>query len=93
MVAGPPYLRCMSASGNRVMIALAGLVATLVFVQLSQASASVRRVYTVRPHDTLWTIANRYYSSGITADTVYRIEQANRLQTALIVPGQTLFLP
>lgn len=95
MVSGPPYVRGMrfTGTGTRIVLALAGLVATLVFVQLSEASASARRLYTVRPNDTLWTIANRFYASGITADTVYRIEQANHLKTALIVPGQTIFLP
>lgn len=83
----------MNTTGMRTFLAVIGLAGTLVFVQLSQASASARRVYTVKPYDTLWTIADNNYNGGITADTVYRIEKANHLTSPLIRPGQKLFLP
>jgi nucleoid-associated protein YgaU len=95
MVSCPAYVRGMRAAKKsfRIALTLAGLTAMFGVAQMGQASASAHRTYTVRPYDTVWTIANRFYSSGITAATVLRIEQANHIRGALIRPGQTLLLP
>jgi len=49
-------------------------------------------VITVRPYDTLWTIAHRHYGGDI-RDAVWRIERANHLPGADVRPGEKLVLP
>jgi nucleoid-associated protein YgaU len=49
-------------------------------------------VVTVRPHQTLWTIAAGHYGGDV-RDAIWRIEQANHLGGADIRVGQTLVLP
>jgi len=48
--------------------------------------------YTVRPYDTLWTIASAHYAGDARAG-VWRIERANRLANSDIRPGEVLLLP
>ncbi|HVS85230.1 MAG TPA: LysM peptidoglycan-binding domain-containing protein [Gaiellaceae bacterium] len=54
--------------------------------------AGPERTYVVRPTDTLWSIAQRTYA-GDTREGVWRLEQRNHLQSAVLVPGQRLVLP
>lgn len=49
-------------------------------------------LYRVRAGDSLWTIAADRYA-GDPRRGVWRIEQANGLSGAVIVPGQVLRLP
>jgi len=51
-----------------------------------------RQVITVRPYDTLWSIAERRYGGDV-RDAVWRIERANHLPGADIRAGQRLVLP
>ena len=51
-----------------------------------------KEIYTVRPYDTLWTIAAAHYAGDV-RDAIYRIEERNRLRTTVVVPGQKLVLP
>lgn len=46
----------------------------------------------VQPGDTFWAIATRYYG-GDPRQAVWQLEQANRLRSPLLRPGQTLRLP
>jgi LysM repeat protein len=48
--------------------------------------------YTVKPGDTLWSIATAHYG-GDPRDAIYRIDRRNHLGGSLIVPGQRLVLP
>jgi LysM repeat protein len=49
-------------------------------------------VVTVRPYDTLWSIAQRNYGGDV-RDAIWRIERANHLAGADVRAGQQLVLP
>jgi LysM repeat protein len=49
-------------------------------------------VYTVKPGDTLWSLAERRYGGDPRA-AVWRIEQRNGLSSTALRPGQRLRLP
>ena len=77
-----------------VLAAAVALAAALLLGQASPSSgASHPRHHTVRSGETLWGIATVAYSGDDPRDAVYRIEQANHLTAATIVPGQVLELP
>jgi len=46
----------------------------------------------VQSGETLWAIATRYYR-GDPRQTVWQLEQTNRLRSPLLSPGQQLRLP
>jgi LysM repeat protein len=46
----------------------------------------------VRPHDTLWSIAAKNYG-GDPRQAIWKLQQANHLAGATIVPGERLRLP
>ena len=48
--------------------------------------------YRVRAGDTLWSIAAARYA-GDPREGVWKLEHANRLRSATIVPGEVLVLP
>jgi LysM repeat protein len=48
--------------------------------------------YSVKPYDTLWSIAATHYSGDV-RDAIWRIQQANHLSGATIQPGERLLLP
>jgi LysM domain len=81
---------------GRTLIRIAVLVAGAVLVWSAVARPSgahgQKQVYTVRPYDTLWTIAAEHYSGDV-RDAIYRIEDRNDLRTTVVVPGQRLILP
>jgi nucleoid-associated protein YgaU len=54
--------------------------------------AGPRRIYVVRPGDTLWTVAERTYA-GDPREGVWKLQQRNRLASATIVPGEKLVVP
>jgi nucleoid-associated protein YgaU len=62
-----------------------------VMARASQAHGN-RQVVTVRPYQTLWTIAASHYAGDV-RDAIWRIERANHLRAADIVVGQKLVLP
>jgi LysM repeat protein len=49
-------------------------------------------VVTVHRYETLWSIAQAHYA-GDTRDAIWRIQRANHLADATVVPGQKLVLP
>jgi len=77
-----------------VRIALAVGIAVLAWSALARSSTAhgPRQVVTVRPYETLWTIAHRRYGGDV-RDAVWRIERANHLQGADVRVGQKLVLP
>jgi LysM repeat protein len=48
--------------------------------------------YVVKPTDTLWSIATRYYA-GDPREGIWKLQQRNRLDGTTLVPGQRLVLP
>jgi nucleoid-associated protein YgaU len=74
-----------------LLIAALSLVAWAIVARASEGAAP-GRAYTVRAHDTLWSIAARQYG-GDPRDGIWKIERRNRLGSALIRPGQRLVLP
>jgi nucleoid-associated protein YgaU len=74
-------------------ILIAGL-AILVWSAVARSSQAhgAKQVVTVRPYDTLWSIAQRHYSGDV-RDAVWRIERANHLRGADVRAGQRLVLP
>ena len=77
--------------GKVLLISALALIAWAVVARASHgAGAEVR--YTVKPGDTLWSIAVRHYA-GDPRDAIYRIDRRNHLGASLLVPGQRLVLP
>jgi nucleoid-associated protein YgaU len=76
----------------RILI-LAG-IAVLVWSATAHSSQAHGRkqVVTVKPYDTLWSIAQAHYA-GDTRDAIWRIERANHLPGADLSVGQRLVLP
>jgi hypothetical protein len=53
------------------------------------SGAGPKRIYVVRPGDTLWTVAEHTYA-GDPREGVWKLEQRNHLGSATIVPGEKL---
>jgi LysM repeat protein len=70
---------------------LAGLVIWAVAAHSSNG-AGKRRLYTVKPYDTLWSIAVSHYG-GDPRSAIYRLERRNGLAGPIVRPGQKLVLP
>ena len=73
-----------------ILVGLAVLAWT-VFAHSSQAHGA-KQVVTVKPHETLWSIASRNYAGDV-RDAIWRIEQTNHLHSADVAVGQKLILP
>ena len=73
------------------LIVGAALLVWSITARTSQAHGN-RQVVTVRPYQTLWTIAAAHYAGDV-RDAIWRIERANHLAGADIAVGQTLVLP
>ena len=58
----------------------------------SSTAHGAKQVVTVRPYETLWSIAQRHYAGDV-RDAIWRIERANHLQGADVRVGQKLVLP
>jgi LysM repeat protein len=69
-------------------------IAVLVWSAVARSSQAhgATHVVTVRPYDTLWSIAQRHYGGDI-RDAIWRIERANHLASADVSAGQRLVLP
>jgi hypothetical protein len=77
---------------GRIVIVL--LVAVLLWAVLARdtGAGSNPRYHTVRPGETLWSIATVAYG-GDPREGVWRLQERNGLEGATIVPGQRLLLP
>jgi LysM domain len=73
-----------------IMVGLA-VVVWSVYARTSEAHGA-KQVVTVRPYQTLWSIAQSHYGGDV-RDAIWRIEQANHLPGADIRAGQRLVLP
>jgi nucleoid-associated protein YgaU len=82
--------------GKQLIIRIAVLVglAVLAWSVMARSSSAHgnRQVVTVRPYDTLWSIAERNYGGDV-RDAVWRIERANHMPGADIQVGEKLVLP
>ena len=58
----------------------------------SSNGAGRPQVYTVKPYDTLWSIATSHYG-GDPRGAIYRLEERNGLVDAVVRPGEKLVLP
>ena len=76
----------------KVLVALLILALAVAVWARPSGGAGRAQVYTVRPTDTLWSIAASHYG-GDTRAAVWRLEQRNRLRSVTLVPGQRLVLP
>ena len=75
------------------IILIVGL-AVLIWSALARSSNAhgAKQVVTVRPYETLWSIAQRHYAGDL-RDAIWQIERANHLQSADVRVGQKLVLP
>ena len=73
---------------------IVALVAVLVWAVLARdtGAGSTPYVHRVEPGETLWSIAAARYG-GDPREGVWKLQQANRLNGATIVPGQRLRVP
>jgi LysM repeat protein len=77
--------------GRILMISVAALVLWGVVARASNG-AGPERVYVVKPHDTLWSIAVKTYA-GDPREGIWKIQHRNGLAGATIVPGEQLVVP
>ena len=77
--------------GRILLLAVAVLLLWALFAGEGGASGPERE-YRVRPGDTLWSIAQETFS-GDPREGVWELRYRNDLDSATIVPGQTLVLP
>jgi nucleoid-associated protein YgaU len=76
----------------RILLLVGATVLVWSAMARSSPAHGAKQVVTVRPYQTLWTIAERHYSGDV-RDAVWRIERANHLQGADVRVGQRLVLP
>jgi len=77
--------------GRVLLVAVALLVLWGVVARASDGARPEER-YVVQPHDTLWSIAVRFYA-GDPREGVWELRHRNGLGQAVIVPGQRLRVP
>jgi LysM repeat protein len=70
---------------------LAGLMVWAIAAHSSDGAGRPQR-YTVKPYDTLWSIATSRYGGDPRA-AIYRLEERNGLAGTVVHPGQKLVLP
>ena len=73
-----------------ILVGIAVLVWSIA-ARSSQAHGA-RQAVTVKPYDTLWSIAERHYGGDV-REAVWQIERANHLPGADVRVGQRLVLP
>jgi LysM repeat protein len=76
----------------KVLIVTALALIAWAFVARASQGAGPTVRYTVKPGDTIWSIAAGHYA-GDPRDAVYRIAKRNHLAGSVIVPGERLVLP
>ncbi len=76
----------------KAAVALLGALVCWSVVAWPSGAHGDKATYRVRPYDTLWTIAAKTYGGDPRAG-IWKIEKANHLAGATIVPGQRLQIP
>lgn len=74
-----------------LLIAALALIAWAALARASHGAGPEQR-YTVKPGDTLWSIAERTFP-GDPREGVWELRERNDLASVVIVPGQVLVLP
>jgi len=77
--------------GKIILLVVLALIAWAFLARAVQSAGPTQR-YTVKPGDTVWSIATSHYA-GDPRDAIYRIDRSNHLRGSVIVPGQKLVLP
>jgi hypothetical protein len=77
---------------SRIFLLVSAAVLVWSVAARSSAAHGSRQVLTVRPSQTLWSIAAAHYGGDL-REAVWRIERANHLHGADIRAGQRLVLP
>ncbi len=77
--------------GKLLLIITLAIVAFAVVARTSSGHAT-RETYVVRPHDTLWSIATRFYG-GDPREGVWKLEARNPGAGQVLRPGQRLVIP
>jgi hypothetical protein len=77
--------------GRILLIVGIAVLAWSAVAHSSQAHGS-KQVITVRPYDSLWSIAQQHYGGDV-RDAIWRIERANHLPGADVRAGERLVLP
>jgi LysM repeat protein len=77
--------------GKFLLILIVAAIGVAMVARVSRG-AGPERTYVVKPTDTLWTIAARSYGGDV-REGVWKLQQRNHLASAMIRPGQKLFLP
>jgi LysM repeat protein len=69
-------------------------MAVLVWSVMARSSTAhgAKQVVTVKPYETLWSIAQAHYAGDV-RDAIWQIERANHLRSADVRVGQHLVLP
>ncbi len=82
---------------GRILILALGAALVWSVVARPSGAHGQKQVYTVKPYDTLWSIATSHYAAtccgGDVRDAIYRIQDRNHLAGATVRPGQRLVLP
>jgi LysM repeat protein len=77
--------------GKLLSVALVAVLAWAVLVHTS-SGAGRPVTYTVKPGDTLWSIAAAH-ASGDPRSEIYKLQRRNHLTSGVLVPGQKLVVP
>lgn len=77
--------------GRILILVLAAVLVWSVVARSSEAHGQ-RQVYTVKPYDTLWSIASSHYAGDV-RDAIYRIQDRNHLRGTVLRAGQRIVLP
>jgi LysM repeat protein len=77
---------------GKLVILLCAIALTVGLAAHSSTASGPKRMYVVRPGDTLWSVAQRMYG-GDPRQGVWQIQQRNHLASATISPGEKLVLP
>lgn len=77
---------------GKLLILVCALALVVGLAARGSSGAGPKRMYVVKPGDTLWSVAERTYS-GDPRQGVWEIQRRNHLASATIVPGEKLVVP
>ena len=76
----------------KLLILVSALALAVGLAARPSGGAGESRAYVVKPTDTLWSIAARFYA-GDPREGVWKLERRNHLDATTLRPGQRLVLP